>query len=487
MSFFPKKPIGETVPAVQMSGLSAAWKLSASRHSSRRGAFSAGLTALAVAAVVVFNLVIAQLPDTVTQFDMTNSKIYNITDTSVNYLASVQDDVVIHVLADQNSVDSRIVRFLNKYVGLSDHLSLEYVNPTVYPSVLTKYGCDANTIVVTCQATGRQETVPIDNIIGYDQMSYYYYGTKTETDFDAEGLITSAVDGVLTDASRTVYETTGHDETAMSIGMDEQFKKVHMTVHSVNLLTDNGIPSNCDLLIINTPTKDLANDELTMIQNFLSSGGQVIYTMSSKAMSLPNFEALCAAYGMTVTDGLIADTQRCYQNNPYLIFPALDNTVDAAQNVTSDSTILFYASRGMTITDPARDTITVKSFLSTSENGFNVVDEHNRTQGTYVVGAIATEAVDDNITARLTVYGSDSLINSDLTQNFTNIQNTDLFMSSATCGFQDISSINIGPVSLSEPTNTVTTGGIWAILFLFVIPVAVLIFGFVRWMHRRKL
>ena len=31
-------------------------------------------------------------------------------------------------------------------------------------------------------------------------MTYYYYGTKNETDFDAEGLLTSAVDAVLTDA-----------------------------------------------------------------------------------------------------------------------------------------------------------------------------------------------------------------------------------------------------------------------------------------------
>lgn len=43
------------------------WKNSlqetAGRHASRRGAFSAGLTALAVAAVLVFNLLAAQLPE----------------------------------------------------------------------------------------------------------------------------------------------------------------------------------------------------------------------------------------------------------------------------------------------------------------------------------------------------------------------------------------------------------------------------------------
>ena len=36
-------------------------------------------------------------------------------------------------------------------------------------------------------------------------------------------------------------------------------------------------------------------------------------------------------------------------------------------------------------------------------------------------------------------------------------------------------------------TDSITTGGIWGLLFILVIPAALLIYGFVRWMHRRKL
>ena len=53
------------------------WKNSlqetAGRHASRRGAFSAGLTALAVAAVLVFNLLAAQLPEQWAQIDLTGT------------------------------------------------------------------------------------------------------------------------------------------------------------------------------------------------------------------------------------------------------------------------------------------------------------------------------------------------------------------------------------------------------------------------------
>lgn len=457
------------------------------KHSSRKGAFSAGLTALAVVAVIVFNLLIAQLPDTATQFDMTNSQIYNITQTSQKYLKKMKSNVQIHVVADKKAVDSRIVRFLQKYVSLSPHLSLEYINPTTYPSVLSKYNCDANTIVVTCKDTGRQETVSLSNIIGYDQMSYYTSGSATETSFDAEGLLTSAVDGVLTTTTYTAYQTSGHGETALPAAAESQLKKAHMSVNSVNLLTSNGIPKDCDLLLIDAPSKDLADDELTALLKYLSSGGRVVYCMAGQNLHLPNFEKLCSDYGMSIADGMIADPQRCYQNNPYLFFPTADTSVDAASSLSSDSTVLYYASRGFTISKPVRSSITVSPFLTTSKESYAVVDDKTKTQGTYVVGAVATENVDDNITARLTVYGSNSLISSDLLESFPSIDNLSLFTSSATAGFDKLASLNIQPVSLKDATNTITTGGIWAILFIFVIPAATLIVGFVRWMRRRKL
>ena len=168
------------------------------------------------------------------------------------------------MLADKSSVDPRIVRFLDKYVSLSDHLSLEYVNPTVYPSVLSKYGADANTIVVTCEATGRQEIVNISDIIGIDEMAYYMYQQTKETNFDAEGKLTSAIDGVLTSVRHTAYLTSGHEEGSLSQNVTDALKKLHMTVNTVNLLTKGAIPDDCDLLIVDAPTRDLAKDELTM-------------------------------------------------------------------------------------------------------------------------------------------------------------------------------------------------------------------------------
>ena len=464
-----------------------ALRAAAGRHASRRGAFAAALMALAAAAAVVFNLLAAQLPESWAQWDLTNSGIYDITDTSVDYLAALEKDVEIHVLADESSVDSRIARFLNKYEDLSDHLTVEYIDPLVYPSVLSQYGVDADTVVVTCADTGLQESFAIDDIIGYDLMTYYYYGTKSETDFDGEGLLTSAVDAVVTEARRAVYQTSGHQEEALPDSVVERLEKAHLSVDTVNLLTDGGVPADCDLLILNAPVRDLADDELDMVLEYLSVGGHVVYTMADQLEDLPNLEAMCAAYGMTVADGFIADTQRYYQNNPYLFFAQADTSVDAASSLTSDSMVLFYASRGFTLADPTRDTITVQPFLTTTENGYAVLDADNMTQGTYVVGAVATEEIDDNISTRLTVFGSASLTDTGITSSFANLDNEDLYVAALLAGFDDVSAISIAPVSLTVPMNTVTTAGLWGLLFILVIPAALVVCGFVRWMRRRRL
>ncbi len=478
MSIFKKKQTAQTAGSVQPDG---------STRNHGKGAFSAGVVTLAVAAVIVFNLLVAQIPTSKAQIDLTDTKIYNITDVSVNYLNGITEDVAIHVLADKSSVDPRIVRFLDKYVSLSDRLSLEYVNPTVYPSVLSQYGADANTIVVTCKATGRQEIVNIADIIGIDEMAYYMYQQTKETNFDAEGKLTSAIDGVLTSVRHTAYLTSGHEEGSLSQGVTDALKKLHMTVDTVNLLTKGAVPDDCELLMIDAPTKDLADDELTMVRKYLAQGGQMIYCMASQTKDLPNLDALCSDYGLSVVPGLVTDTKRYYQNTPFLFFPTLDTSVDAAGGLSSDATIMLYGSRGMTVTNPVRNTITVKPFLSTSDGGVAVKEDNSQTPGSYVVGAVATESIDDNITARLTVLGCDSLCGDTVTSSFASVDNSALFLASITAGFKDVSPISVEPVSLAEENNTVTTGGLWGLLFIFVLPAALLIFGFVRWTRRRKL
>ena len=74
---------------------------------------------------------------------------------------------------------------------------------------------------------------------------------------------------------------------------------------------------------------------------------------------------------------------------------------DIRVGLPADATLLFFLSRGFTLTDPVRDTISVSSFLTTSAQGYAVSADGVQTQGTYAVGAAATEEIDEGTTARI--------------------------------------------------------------------------------------
>ena len=68
-------------------------------RSLRRGGYLAAVTAAVAALVVLINLVVGQLPSHWTELDLTDNGLYEISDTSRDFLAGLDQDVEIVVLA----------------------------------------------------------------------------------------------------------------------------------------------------------------------------------------------------------------------------------------------------------------------------------------------------------------------------------------------------------------------------------------------------
>ena len=134
--------------------------------------------------------------------------------------------------------------------------------------------------------------------------------------------------------------------------------------------------------------------------------------------------------------------------------------------------------------DPARDTITVTPFMTTSSDGYAVTEETEK-QGTFLLGATATETQDDT-ESRLTVIAGTSLIDAQITDSFPTLENTKLFMNAVTANFDGVENVSIEPKSLTVERNTVQHGGVFSILLIFILPLAILIGGFIVWFRRRR-
>ena len=455
----------------------------------KQGSFSIGVTAIVIAIVVVANMIIG------------STKIYEISDTSKDLLKELDHKVTLTVLAVKDETDDRITTFLSKYAGLSKNVSVKWIDPVLHPSALTENNAEKDTIVVKCEDTGKSTTVAFSDIIVQDMSSYYYTGSASESEFDGEGQLTSAINYVTSDASQTVYRTSGHGESTFSTTISDLMKKNNYNVEELNLVMNTEIPDDCDLLMMYAPTNDLSQKEADVLKNYLKSGGKVMLILGdTTSEQLPNLMGILSDYGMKEADGYIADPKRCYQGNAYYLFPQLSVSGDLANGISSQM-VLLANTHGLELGDPARDTISVNAFMSTTNNAY-AVTEDAQTEGSYTLGVVATESIskddgddtkDENSTddsetrkSRLTVISSASMIDSQITDAFTTLENTTLFMNVVTANFDGVKNISIEPKSLSVEYNTVQHSGLLSLLVIFGVPIVLLIGGFSVWYRRRK-
>lgn len=488
------------------------------------GIYSVGLTAVVIAIVVVVNLIVGQLPEQYRNIDVSNTKIYEITDTTRDFLKDMDAEVTFKVLAVKEETDERIQTFLSKYASLSKKISVEWIDPVLHPSVLQEYDAAENSIIVSCEETGKNTTVTFDQIVVADYSSYYYTGSVSENEFDGEGQLTSAVNYVTSDAGKQIYRTAGHGETMLPTSVTELMDKNNYAVSEWNLMMNLEIPEDCDLLLMNAPTNDLTEEERDAVLSYLAGGGKMMLLLGdTNSTELPNLAAVMKEYGMEAADGYIADPQRCYQGNAFYIFPTLNVSGDMAKGMASEMVLLINA-HGLNLVDAARDTISTTAFMSTSNAGA-AVTEDTQTEGTYTLGVVATEPVsgtksgddedkdnaesdqesgseagdsgagaDDTSDAeeneakesRLTVISSANMIDSQLTETFTTLENTTLFMNAVTANFEGVENLSIEPKSLAVQYNTIQHVGLLSLLAIFGIPLVILAGGFTVWFRRRK-
>ena len=469
---------------------------------SRNGSYSLGLIALVIGIVIVINLIAGQLPENIRNIDISDNKIYEITDTSKKILEKLDEEITFTIYAEKDSTDERIKSFVKKYAALSSKIKVEWVDPVQHPAELTENNVSSDTILVSCEKTGKSKAVAFSSILVTDEYSYYMTGSTSESQFDGEGQLTSAINYVTSDVSKTIYCTTGHGENTFSSSVSALLDKNNIISGELNLIMENEIPDDCDLLFMNAPSKDITEDEKTLILSYLSSGGDVFIILGESEDDTPNLDAVLKEYGMQRTEGYIADMQRCYQGNYYYIFPEISAYGELAEGLESQMVLLINA-HGMTLTDPARDTIATTEFMSTSENAYSVTED-TQEQGSYVLGAVATETISNSSEnesedsdsgdtseegmdeSRLTVVSTGSLIDSRVTDSFSTLENLDLFMNAVTANFEDVDNVAIEPKSLEVTYNSMQHAGLLSILVIFVIPLIILLFGFVKWWKRRK-
>jgi len=127
-----------------------------------------------------------------------------------------------------------------------------------------------------------------------------------------EEKVTNAILRVTRDAKKTVYCLTGHGERSIDdteaqglSGMKEAIESEGYAIRSLLTLRDS-IPSDCTVLAMPGPEKDIFPPERAMIERYLSAGGKLL-VLVDPLIVLPRIDSLVAGYGIEITGSIVID------------------------------------------------------------------------------------------------------------------------------------------------------------------------------------
>ena len=198
------------------------------------------MTALAVVFVIVLNLIVNSVSGNITQIVLSRKNIFTLTDTSIEYLKTLDQDVTIITLAETGSEYADLQRLLQDYKAHSKHIKLETKDPAKSPDIVSKYHANLTqgSIVVVCG--DRYKTIDLTDMIlttsvDENNEDYVYYT------YDMEGQITNAIDYVVSDKEIKAYVLTGSGKSALGT-IEKDIEKQNIVVEELNIDDEGGIP-----------------------------------------------------------------------------------------------------------------------------------------------------------------------------------------------------------------------------------------------------
>ena len=457
----------------------------------KNGSYSMAMAAIFIVIIVVINMIVGAIPSKYSQIDVSSSKLYTIGDETKKVLKALDKDVTIYQIAQSGSEDDTISNLLKRYEDESKHIKVEVKDPVVNPKFASEYTTDdlaANSLIVVCG--DRNKVISYNDM--YSTSVDYNTWQQTTTGFDGEGHVTS-------EDLPIMYTLSGHGEKDLDFSFKEDIQKANIDIKELNLLTEGKVPDDADCLMIVSPTSDISEDEKTEILDYLEAGGKAMIFSDYTQDDLPNFDAVLANYGVKRAEGIVfeGDSQHYGMQMSYYLVPTVNSTDASSETASAGSYVLAPYAQGIQKTDDVRDTVTIDSILTTSDQAYSKINmqssqiekEDGDVDGPFDLGVAITEKLDDDKETQIVYYSTANLMESQVNQMVSG-GNEKLLLESLSwmTSTDESSSVSISSKSLQSASLTVTDydAAFWKICTIGLIPGVFLVAGFLIWLRRRK-
>lgn len=461
------------------------------------GGYATVMTLIVIAALIIVNLVADLIP---VRIDLTSNKMYSLSEQTENVLANLEEDVTIYFIGEPGSGNVMIEEIVQRYSRLSNHISTDYMDPVRDPITAQKYTKDGGQLSYGNLLVEQGEVFRI--ISQYDMYNFSQNQSTGQSQVESlavEQRLTSAILFVSGAEMPVAYQLEGHGEAALNYNTTKQMELENFDLQSLNLLGLDEVPEDADLLIINGPQRDLSQEELEVLEKYLSNNGKAIFMMELLIQELPNFQTLFQTYGIELTNSLVVEGEqgKYIGGNPLYVLPTLSSHEIVSPIKSNSIPLIIPGAQAIQVAGSTRNTLTIEPLLTTSDKAFarsasssetSLEKQADDLSGPFTL-AVAIEdrvynlSANESFTARMVVIGNSGFLNTGLEGA------GNLFMNSLNWIFEREESISIRPKALGvQPlTITATQQKVYGALSMIIIPLGCLIAGLVVWLRRRNL
>ena len=331
-----------------------------------------------IIAVILINIFIGYMTERfVLEVDLTNERLFEISEDTKEVLADLDEQIIITVLADETDYrDStelltNIYETLQRYEALAgDKITVRYINPNLNPKKVEQYNVLCNVVSndIIVESNKRYKRLSPSNLYSAetdDDGTTYYVGLR------AEQRLTSSILFVTSDVISKAAYIRGHNEGYSIDELDTLLNYANYEVDSLRLATED-IPEDVTLIIIDAPAQDFTTIETAKLDDFFANGGDAIIALSPNVTEeLTNLSLLFEEWGVKYSHELVFDSAQSISGYPMWVVP----NVHTFEGITANLNIrnqwpVVIAALPIEITGTQTGSDTVTTLMSTSSTSY---------------------------------------------------------------------------------------------------------------------
>ena len=263
------------------------------RRTTRYGANTAVMVLLVIGILAFVNLIGSRYTQ---RFDLTSNQRFSLADLSISVLDELDQDVHIVGFLRSSGSDATIQHqlddMLNQFQHHSDHITYEFIDPDLEPSIARQY-----------------------NISAYGTVVFESEGKTEHVNRYLEESVTNALVKVTREGQKTIYFLEGHGEHNVNLTDQAGYNRIlqllenqSYVVRSFSLLSEVEVPSDCDVLVVAGPRTNLVGNEQEAIRNYLDRGGRALFLLNPDYPGeSADLSALLARWKVEIGDNVVID------------------------------------------------------------------------------------------------------------------------------------------------------------------------------------